>query len=132
MVISLPSKKNHTSRGTGWPDFATVVNHTYLSVESLLETSCVSSTAMKANVVSRNALEPLHRRTPNHDSLGAKAARLRQAGTARGADGVSRTGVAGADRIQRPGLAVRVRRRPREEEGVGRHLPGFRHAVPGF
>jgi hypothetical protein len=27
-VTSLPSNKNHTSRGTGWPDFATVVNHT--------------------------------------------------------------------------------------------------------
>ena len=27
-VTSLPSKKNHTSLGTGWPDFATVVNHT--------------------------------------------------------------------------------------------------------
>ena len=26
-VISLPSKKNHSRRGTGWPDLAMVVSH---------------------------------------------------------------------------------------------------------
>src|SRR6476659_7355735 len=38
-------------RGTGWPAFATVVNHTKRSDSSLRETSCVSSTVMIANVV---------------------------------------------------------------------------------
>ena len=39
------------------------------------------------------------------------------------------SGAAGADGFQRPGLAMGLRRRPREEEGDRRHLPAQRHAL---
>src|SRR5882757_1244348 len=130
MNTAAPSKWNQISFGTGWPDFATVVSQPYWSLVSRSMTSGVRSALMKPNVVSGYDSQPHRRRTPDHDPLGPQTARPREASAERRSVGMPRARPTGADGVELAGLAVRVRRRPGQEEGAGRHLPQGGQPLP--